>query len=90
MKKRCQTATVLANDPEMLLMDEPDAPLDYPTNCQLQEQLLNILDHERKTTVFVTHGIEEAPHLADRVVVMGRGSVNQIVDVPFPGLGRPT
>ncbi len=84
MKKRCQIATVLANDPEVLLMDEPFGALDYPTKCQLQEQLLNILDHERKTTVFVTHDIEEALYLADKVLVMGRGSMRQIVDVPLP------
>ncbi|MCY4459849.1 MAG: ABC transporter ATP-binding protein [Albidovulum sp.] len=83
MKKRCQIATVLANSPEVLLMDEPFGALDYPTKCQLQEQLLNILAREPKATVFVTHDIEEALFLADRIVVMGKGSIRRIVDVPF-------
>jgi NitT/TauT family transport system ATP-binding protein len=83
MKKRCQIATVLANDPEVLLMDEPFGALDYPTKCQLQEELLRILGGEPKTTLFVTHDIEEALFLADRIVVMGRGSIERIVAVPF-------
>jgi NitT/TauT family transport system ATP-binding protein len=83
MKKRCQIATVLANNPEVLLMDEPYGALDYPTKCQLQEELLRILMDEPKTTVFVTHDIEEALFLADRIVVMGHGSIERIVTVPF-------
>ena len=50
MKKRCQIATVLANNPDVLLMDEPFGALDYPTKCQLQEELLRILGREPKTT----------------------------------------
>jgi NitT/TauT family transport system ATP-binding protein len=84
MKKRCQIATVLANNPEVLLMDEPFGALDYPTKCQLQEELLRILAREPKTTVFVTHDIEEAVFLADRIVVMGRGVIRRIISVPFP------
>jgi len=84
MKKRCQIATVLANNPEVLLMDEPFGALDYPTKCQLQDELLKILGREPKATVFVTHDIEEALFLADRVVVMGRGVIRHIVDVDFP------
>jgi NitT/TauT family transport system ATP-binding protein len=83
MKKRCQIATVLANNPEVLLMDEPFGALDYPTKCQLQEELLRILAREPKTTLFVTHDIEEALFLADRVVVMKSGRVERIVPVPF-------
>lgn len=84
MKKRCQIATVLANAPEVLLMDEPYGALDYPTKCQLQEELLRILEREPKTTLFVTHDIEEALFLADRVVSMGPGTIERIIDVPFP------
>lgn len=84
MKKRCQIATVLANNPDVLLMDEPFGALDYPTKCQLQEELLRILARESKTTIFVTHDIEEALFLADRVVVMGRGTIERVIDVPFP------
>lgn len=83
MKKRCQIATVLANSPDVLLMDEPYGALDYPTKCLLQEELLRILEREPKTTVFVTHDIEEALFLADRVIVMGHGSIERIVTVPF-------
>jgi NitT/TauT family transport system ATP-binding protein len=84
MKKRCQIATVLANNPGVLLMDEPFGALDYPTKCQLQEELLRILGREAKTTVFVTHDVEEALFLADRVVVMGQGIIDRVVPVPFP------
>lgn len=84
MKKRCQIATVLANAPEVLLMDEPYGALDYPTKCQLQEELLRILKREPKTTLFVTHDIEEALFLADRVVSMGSGTIERTIDVPFP------
>jgi NitT/TauT family transport system ATP-binding protein len=83
MKKRCQIATVLANNPDVLLMDEPFGALDYPTKCQLQEELLRILGREPKTTVFVTHDIEEALFLADRIVVMGSGTIERVVPVPF-------
>lgn len=83
MKKRCQIATVLANDPDVLLMDEPFGALDYPTKCQLQEELLRILSREPKTTLFVTHDIEEALFLADRIVVMGKGDIARIVQAPF-------
>jgi NitT/TauT family transport system ATP-binding protein len=57
--------------------------LDYPTKCQLQEELLRILAREPKATVFVTHDIEEAVFLADRVVVMGHGVIRRVIDVPF-------
>jgi NitT/TauT family transport system ATP-binding protein len=83
MKKRCQIATVLANNPDVLLMDEPFGALDYPTKCQLQEELLRILAREPKATVFVTHDFEEAVFLADRVVVMGHGFIRRIIDVPI-------
>ena len=83
MKKRCQIATVLANAPDVLLMDEPFGALDYPTKCQLQEELLRILAREPKATIFVTHDIEEAAFLADRVVVMEHGTIRRIFVVPF-------
>jgi NitT/TauT family transport system ATP-binding protein len=86
MRKRCQIAAVLANNPEVLLMDEPFGALDYPTKCQLQEEILNILANQPRSTIFVTHDIEEALFLADRVVVMEKGAIRRIVKVPF---GRP-
>lgn len=83
MKKRCQIATVLANEPEVLLMDEPFGALDYPTKCQLQEELVRILAEQPKTTLFVTHDIEEALFLADRIIAMQRGAVAEVYRVPF-------
>jgi NitT/TauT family transport system ATP-binding protein len=83
MKKRCQIATVLANEPEVLLMDEPYGALDYPTKCQLQDELLRILAERPKTVLFVTHDIEEALYLADRIVAMRDGAISEIHPVPF-------
>ena len=67
MRKRVQIATVFANDPKIMLMDEPFGSLDYMTKLALQDQLLDIWNKQKKTTVFVTHDIEEAIFLADRM-----------------------
>jgi NitT/TauT family transport system ATP-binding protein len=83
MKKRCQIAAVLANEPELILMDEPYGALDYPTKVQLQELLQRILMERPRTTMFVTHDVEEALFLADRVVAMDTGRIAEIIDVPF-------
>jgi len=83
MKKRLAIAMVYANDPEVLLMDEPFTGLDYPIKCRLQMDLLNIWDKEKKTTIFVTHDVEEAMMLSDRILVLDRKKIVLVYDNPF-------
>jgi NitT/TauT family transport system ATP-binding protein len=70
MRKRVDVARALAIKPEVLLMDEPFAALDVLTKGKLQEEFLNIWNNNRMTVIFVTHDLEEAIYLSDRVVVM--------------------
>ena len=85
MRKRVDVARALVTRPEVLLMDEPFAALDVLTKQHLQEQFLKIWNDNRMTVIFVTHDLEEALYLADRVVVMSShpGRIARIVDVPF-------
>lgn len=84
MKKRAAIAAVLANSPDVLLMDEPFGSLDYPSKVALQDELLKIWERTRVTTLFVTHDIEEATYLADRVIVIQKGSLREVIRVDLP------
>ncbi len=86
MKQRVAIARTLAYDPAVLLMDEPFGALDAHTRTRLQNDLLDIWDTQRKTVLFVTHSVEEAVYLSDKVIVMSRspGSIKEIVEIDLP------
>src|SRR4030081_490263 len=86
MKQRVALARTLAYHPAVLLMDEPFGALDAHTRTRLQNDLLNIWERDRKTVLFVTHSVDEAVFLSDKVVVMTRspGRIKQVVDIELP------
>ena len=92
MKQRVALARTLAYHPEVLLMDEPFGALDAHARTRLQNDLLNIWERDRKTVLFVTHSVEEAVFLSDRVVMMTRspGRVRQVIDIDLPRPRRRT
>jgi NitT/TauT family transport system ATP-binding protein len=84
MRQRVNVARALAIDPDLLLMDEPFAALDAQTREVLQAELLSIWAKRKKTVLFVTHQLDEAVYLADRVVVLEAGRIREIVPVDLP------
>ena len=86
MKQRVAIARALVNDPKALLMDEPFGALDAQTRNIMQSELLRIWEKEKKTVVFVTHSVDEAIYLADRIVILSArpGTIKDIIEIDFP------
>lgn len=91
MRQRVAVARTLANTPEIMMMDEPFAAVDAQTRLTLQEELLRVWDTHRITVLFVTHSVEEAVFLADRVAVLtppGPDQLREIVEIDIPRHAR--
>ncbi len=86
MKQRVAIARALANQPKILLMDEPFGALDAQTRSKMQEYLMDIWQNIDITVLFITHDLDEAVYLADRILVLkaNPGEVNEIIEVPVP------
>ncbi len=85
MRQRVSIARAFANDPEVLLMDEPFSALDEQNRTILQQELLRIWEDDKKTVVFITHSVDEAVTLGDRIMVMtaSPGRTKKMIDVPL-------
>jgi NitT/TauT family transport system ATP-binding protein len=86
MKQRVAIARALANEPKILLMDEPFGALDAQTRNQLQVELLAIWEKEQETILFITHNVDEAVFLAEKIVLLtaSPGRIKEIIDVDIP------
>ena len=92
MRQRVGIARALALEPTVLLLDEPFSLLDVVTRMELQDELMQLCAAERKTVLMVTHDVDEALLLADRIVMMTNGpaaTVGEILTVPFDAAARP-
>ncbi|MDF2681188.1 ABC transporter ATP-binding protein [Brevibacillus choshinensis] len=90
MRQRAGIARALAIEPDLLLMDEPFSALDAQTRTIMQEELLTIWNRTKLSTLYVTHNIQEAVYLADRVIVLSRhpGQIKSIIQIDMPKIGR--
>jgi NitT/TauT family transport system ATP-binding protein len=86
MQQRVGLARALVRQPEILLMDEPFGALDAQTRTVLQDELLNLWGRVKSTVLFITHDLDEAIYLSDKVVIMGRrpGRIKEVLDVKLP------
>ncbi|MCL2459942.1 MAG: ABC transporter ATP-binding protein [Euryarchaeota archaeon] len=86
MRQRVAIARALANNPDLLIMDEPFGALDAQTRNMMQRELLDIWEKQKKTILFVTHSVDEAVYLSDRIVVLAHapGRISDIVQVTVP------
>ncbi|HEY8944604.1 MAG TPA: nitrate ABC transporter ATP-binding protein [Polyangiaceae bacterium] len=89
MKQRCGIARALSTRPKVLLLDEPFGALDALTRASLQDELVKIWERERITVVMITHDVDEALLLSDRIVMMSNGPAAKVADVMKVELGRP-
>jgi ABC-type nitrate/sulfonate/bicarbonate transport system ATPase subunit len=86
MRQRVEIARALAANPDIIYMDEPFGALDFITRLKMRADLVRIWEHERKTILFVTHDIEEAVQLADRVLIMSKrpATIQEVIEVNLP------
>jgi NitT/TauT family transport system ATP-binding protein len=86
MKQRVAIARAMVNDPDVLLMDEPFGAVDAQTRNRLQHELLNIWEKKKKTVLFITHSVDEAVFLADKVVVFTArpGRIKEVINIDLP------
>ncbi|MDO4177746.1 MAG: ABC transporter ATP-binding protein [Phascolarctobacterium sp.] len=84
MAQRVSLGRTLFYNPDVILMDEPFSALDYFTRHSLQETLLLLYEHEKKTIIFVTHDVEEALLLGDRILIMDKGAIKESICIDLP------